>query len=205
MARLNGDILVRSLLLTGMFVIFTFQSARLGDVALATNQVLLQFLSFVSFGMDGFAFAAEALVARAIGRGDVARLRAAVWLCGLWSAVLCVAFALGFALFGGAIIDLMATSEDVRSEGRVYLVYIVLVPLVGLAPFLLDGIFIGATRGADMRNMMVISTVIYFVAVWVLAPSFGNHGLWGALILSFVARGVTLGLRYPALERAAER
>ena len=201
MARLNGDILVRSLLLTGMFVIFTFQSARLGDVALATNQVLLQFLSFVSFGMDGFAFAAEALVARAIGRGDVGRLRQAVWLCGFWSAVLCVAFALGFALFGGAIVDLMATSEDVRSEGRVYLVYIVLVPLAGFAPFLLDGIFIGATRGPDMRNMMVVSFGVYVLAFVVLVPGLGNHGLWMAILISFVARGATLAWRYPAIER----
>lgn len=201
MARLNGDILIRSLLLTGMFVLFTFQSAGLGDVSLAANQVLLQFLSFVSFGMDGFAFAAEALVARAIGRGDVDRLRRVAWLCGIWGAVLSIGFALCFALFGGAIIDLMATSADVRLEGRVFLIYIVLVPLVGFWPFLLDGIFIGATRGRDMRNMMVVSAAVYLVAFAVLVPSLGNHGLWAALLISFVARGATLAWRYPAIER----
>ena len=79
-----------------------------------------------------------------------------------------------------------------------------LAPLLGLAAWMLDGIFIGATRTADMRNMMAISCAVYFVAVWALVPTMGNHGLWAALMISFIARTVTLGLRYPALERSAE-
>lgn len=200
MARLNADILIRSLLLTAMIVVFTFQSARLGDVDLAANQVLLQFLSFVAFGMDGFAFAAETLVARAIGRRDVSRLRRSSLLCGVWGAVLCLLFALGFWLFGPAIIDLMTTAPEVRAEGRGYLIYIILSPILGCLPWLLDGIFIGATRGRDMRNMMLISFAVYAAAFALLVPAFGNHGLWAALLISFVARGVTLALRYPAIE-----
>jgi MATE family multidrug resistance protein len=76
-------------------------------------------------------------------------------------------------------------------------------PVVGLAPWMLDGIFIGATRARDMRNMMVLSAAIYALAVALLVPVFEVHGLWAALIVSFVARGATLGARYPALERAA--
>jgi MATE family multidrug resistance protein len=76
-------------------------------------------------------------------------------------------------------------------------------PLMGCAAWMLDGIFIGATQTRDMRNMMIVSIMIYVIAAFALIPPFGNHGLWAALLISFIARGVTLGLRYPALERAA--
>ena len=105
------------------------------------------------------------------------------------------------AFGGGAIIDLMAKAPEVQEAARIYLPYLVLVPLVGLPPFMLDGIFVGATRSADMRNMMVLSFAVYVVAALVLVPSLGNHGLWAAMLISFVARGVTMGARYPTLER----
>jgi MATE family multidrug resistance protein len=111
--------------------------------------------------------------------------------------------AVAFALAGPAIIDLMATAPEVRAEARVFLPWMVAAPILGLASWMLDGIFIGATRTADMRNMMAVSFAVYVVAAMALVPALGNHGLWAALLVSFVARGVTLGLRYPALERAA--
>ncbi len=97
----------------------------------------------------------------------------------------------------------MTTAPDVRTEARSYLPWIIATPLLGLPPFMLDGIFIGATRSRDMRNMMLLSFLIYALALAALLPVLGNHGLWAALSISFVARGVTLGIRYPALERAA--
>jgi MATE family multidrug resistance protein len=205
MAAVNRDIFLRSLMLQSIFVSFLLFGADLGDVPLAANQVLLQFLYLTAYALDGFAFAAETLVGNAMGARNKARLRRAAVLNSVWGAGIMVFFSIGVAIFGATAIDLMTTSEEVRVAAKVYLPWLVAAPVLGVASWMLDGIFIGATRTADMRNMMVISTVIYFVAVWVLAPSFGNHGLWGALILSFVARGVTLGLRYPALERAAER
>jgi MATE family multidrug resistance protein len=91
----------------------------------------------------------------------------------------------------------------VRAEARIYLIYMVFAPLVGCAAWMLDGIFIGATRTRDMRNMMALSFVVYCLAVAVLVPAFGNHGLWMAFLISFVARGVTLALKYPSLEAEA--
>lgn len=203
MASVNGDILIRSLLLQAIFVSFLFLGADFGDVPLAANQVLLQFLHVTAYALDGFAFAAEALVGQAMGAKSVARLRRGALLTSLWSAWIMIAVALGIWLFGPTMIDLMTTSEEVRSEARVYLPWMIWAPVLGLACWMLDGIFIGATRTADMRNMMVISSAVYAVAVWGLVPAFGNHGLWAALLISFVARGVTLGVKYPALERAA--
>jgi MATE family multidrug resistance protein len=109
-----------------------------------------------------------------------------------------------FATLGGTIIDVMTTADPVREVARVYLPYMVLAPVLGVAPFMLDGIFIGATRTRDMRNMMALSAGIYALAALVLIPAFGNHGLWMAMLTSFVARAVTLGLRYRGLEAAAE-
>ena len=202
MAVVNSDILIRSLMLTAIFTSFMFFGARFSDVELAANQILLQFLNVAAYAMDGFAFGAETFVGQALGARNKAGLRRAAIMSSQWGAGISGVLALGFLLFGGMAIDLMTTAEDVRAMARVFLVYMVLAPLVGWPSWMLDGIFIGATRTADMRNMMVVSTVIYIVAVLTLMPLFGNHGLWLALLISFIARGVTLGLRYPALEAA---
>ncbi|MGR3634772.1 MAG: MATE family efflux transporter [Shimia sp.] len=204
MANVNRDILLRSLMLQAIFVSFLFLGADFGDVTLAANQVLLQFLSITAYALDGFAFSVEALVGQAFGARDRDGVRRASILTSLWGVICVVGLALIFAVFGGAVIDLMTTASDVRTEARVYLVWMVLAPLLGVAAWMLDGIFIGATLGREMRNMMFVSALIYLGAVLILVPQFGNHGLWGALLISFVARGVTLGLRYPRLERLTE-
>lgn len=204
MAMVNRDIMLRSLMLQAIFSSFIFLGADFGDVPLAANQVLLQFLMITAYGLDGFAFAVEALVGQALGARDRARLRRSAWMCSLWGWSTGAALALVFVVFGAALIDVMTTSEPVRAEARVYLVYMIIAPLVGAASWLLDGIFIGATRTRDMRNMMAISFVIYVISVAVLVPSLGNHGLWSSLLISFIARGVTLGWKYPALEAEAQ-
>jgi MATE family multidrug resistance protein len=205
MGTVNGDILVRSLLLQAIFISFMFGGARFGDVPLAANQVLLQFLNITAYAMDGFAFGAETLVGQAMGARRRDELRRAAWLSSLWGAGTGVALAVAFALAGPAIVDVMTTAEPVREAARDYLPWMVLAPLVGAAPWMLDGIFIGATRTRDMRNMMAVSALIYAAAALILTPALGNHGLWAALNISFVARGLTLWLRYPALEAEAGR
>ncbi len=203
MASVNGDILLRSLMLQGIFISFLFLGADFGDVTLAANQVLMQFLQITAYALDGFAFAVEALVGQALGARNRLGLRRASMLSSMWG-ILCVAgLTVIFALTGGWIIDLMATSPDVRMDARVYLPWMVAAPLMGVAAWMLDGIFIGATQSRDMRNMMFVSLLVYIGAVFVLLPIWGNHGLWAALLISFVARGVTLAVRYPNLERLA--
>ena len=203
MASVNGDILIRSVLLEAILVSFMFTGSKFGDVPLAANQILMQFLMVTAYAMDGFAFAAETLVGQAMGARARARLRQSAVMAGMWAAGVCVLLAVVFAALGPAIIDLMTTAPDVRAEARVFLLYMVAAPLLGCAAWMFDGIFIGATRTRDMRNMMVVSALIYVAAALALVPALGNHGLWMALLISFVARGVTLGMRYPALERAA--
>ena len=205
MALVNGDIMIRSVLLQAIFVSFLFWGADFGDVNLAANQILLQFLFATSFALDGFAFAAEAMVGQALGARNRAALRRAALLTSMWGLAICMALALCFALIGGVVIDVMTTSHDVRDAGRAFLPYMVAAPLVGVAAWMLDGIFIGATRTVDMRNMMLISAAIYFITVPFLMAWLGNHGLWLGLLISFAVRGITLALRYPRLEAEADR
>lgn len=203
MALLNTDILLRSAMLMIIFSSFVFVGARFGDVTLAANEVLIQFMYITAYAMDGFAFAAETLIARAYGRGDRARVRRSALMTTMWGLAVCLVTSFAFLMAGPWLIDLMAKDAEVQMVARDYLLWMVAAPLVGCAAWMLDGIFIGAARGRDMRNMMAVSFVLYWLAVLILLPLMGNHGLWAALLISFVARGVTLGLRYPALEREA--
>jgi len=205
MAMVNTDILIRSVLLQAIFVSFLFFGSGFGDVQLAANQILMQFLQVTAYALDGFAFSAEALVGQALGARAPAALRRSAILSSFWGAVICAVLAASFAVFGAAVIDIMTTAPEVREAARVYLPYMVAAPIVGVAAWMLDGIFIGATRTRDMRNMMLISAVVYFVTVIPLMAMFQNHGLWVGLLLNFVVRGVTLGWKYPALEAAAGR
>ncbi len=204
MAVVNTDILIRSVLLQAAFMSFLFFGAEFGDVTLAANQVLLQFLSVTAYALDGFAFAAETLVGQAFGAGRRARLRRAALLTSGWGVVITSCLAVGFWISGPAIIDLMTTSPEVRLEARTYLIYLIAAPFVGVASWMFDGIFIGATRTRDLRNMMLVSTVIYCICVFALMTPYENHGLWLSLLIFLAARGVTLAWRYPALETAAE-
>ena len=203
MMLVNVDILIRSLLLMIIFSSFVFLGARYGDVTLAANEVLIQFMYITAHAMDGFAFAAETLIARAYGRGQPERVRCSAIVTSIGGLTVCVSMAVFFALAGPWLIDVMAKAPDVQEEARRYLWWMVAAPLLGCAAWMLDGIFIGATRGRDMRNMMLLSFVIYWAAVLILLPLLGNHGLWAALLISFIARGVTLGSKYPSLERSA--
>ncbi len=205
MAIVNTDILIRSLLLQLVFVSFTFLAARQDDVTLAANQILVQLMFITAYGMDGFAFAAETLVGQAVGARARAALRRAAIVTSIWGAVVVLSIAVVFALFGPLLIDAMTTAVQVREMARVFLPYIVLAPLLGGASWMLDGIFIGATATRDMRNMMGVSVVIYGASAALLIPVFGNHGLWAALLISLVARGVTLSMKYPQLERQADK
>lgn len=204
MTKINTDILIRSMLLEAIVLSFMFYGAGFGDVTLAANQVLLQFLFITAHGMDGFAFGAESLVGQALGARDRTTLRRAAYYSSLWGLFTVLAFAIGFWLLGGWIIDVMAKSPAVQIEARVYLPWMIAAPVAGWAAWMFDGIFIGATATRDMRNMMVLSALIYVAALYALVPYIGNHGLWAALIISYLARGVSLGVRYPALERQAD-
>ncbi|WP_299359349.1 MATE family efflux transporter [uncultured Paracoccus sp.] len=203
LVRVNGDIMIRSVLLQASFTSFTFLGAAQGDVALAANQVLLQFLQLTAYALDGFAFAAEALVGQAVGARRPGRVRVAARLTGWWGLGGALALGLVFAVAGGQIINLLTTSTEVRDTARRYLPWLVAAPVIGIASWMLDGVFIGATLTREMRNAMLLSVIVYVAAVMVLPGMMGNHGLWAALMILNATRGVTMARLYPRAEAAA--
>ncbi|WP_164659852.1 MATE family efflux transporter [Tropicibacter sp. Alg240-R139] len=200
MMSVNADIMVRSVLLTGSFTTFLFIGSDLGDVNLAANQILLQFLEVTAFALDGFAFSAEALVGGAVGAKDRAQVRRAAVVASQWGVGGAIGLGLVFWLAGPAIIDLMSTSPEVRDIGRHFLFWAALAPVLGVASWMFDGIYIGGTWTRDMRIAMIQSVVAYGIALVLLVPMYGNHGLWAALMVLNVARGLTMWVRYPRLE-----
>jgi MATE family multidrug resistance protein len=205
MVQVNADIMLRSMLLTVSFASFLFLAADFGDVTLAANQVLLQFLEITAFALDGFAFSAEALVGASVGAGSRARVRRAAVITSQWGVGGALLLCLTFWLAGGMLIDLMTTSPEVRAEARQYLTWAALAPILGIASWMLDGIFIGATWTRAMRWAMLQSVVVYVIGLLIAVPNLGNHGLWLALMILNITRGLTLGYRYPALEKTVGR
>ncbi len=201
----NRDIFLRTLCVVSAFAFFTAQGARMGDVVLAVNAVLLHFFTLMSFALDGFAYAAEALVGSAVGARDRGALRRAVRVSTAWALALAVLFTALYAAAGSALVALITDLGEVRAAARAYLPWAVALPLVSVWSFQLDGIFIGATRGREMRNAMLISLLVYLVLALALMPPLGNHGLWLSLLLFMALRGLTLARHYPALEREAAR
>lgn len=198
MLAVNRDIMIRTASLIAAFLFFTAQGARAGDMTLAANAVLNNFLLFGAFFLDGLANAAEQLCGRAYGARDKAAFAGAVKLVVMWGFGFALAVAACFLLFGPAFIDIMTASVDVRRIARDYLPFVIFAPLLGVFAFAFDGVYIGATWARDMRNLMVASLLIFLTA-WFALRSFGNAGLWGALLVHYAARGGLEALRYPAL------
>ena len=202
-ARVNGDIMIRSVLLQASFTAFVFLGAGQGDVTLAANHVLMQFLNLTAYALDGFAFAAESLVGQAIGARRPDQVRRAAVLTSTWGVGGALALGLIFALAGGAIVDLLTTSAEVRAAARIYLPWLALAPAIGIASWMFDGIFIGATRTAEMRQAMILAVGVYLLALLLLPAAWGNHGLWAALMVLNLTRGLAMARLYPRVERAA--
>jgi len=199
----NGDIMIRSLALIFVFAWFVSQGARHGDVILAANAVLMQFISVSAFFLDGLAFAAESLVGRAVGARHRATFVSAVRLTTLWAVLIAVLASLIIAIFGDTFIDWLTIDAQTRATARIYLPWAAIAPFLGVWAFQLDGIFIGATRSREMRNAMLASLAIFLAGWWLLTP-WANHGLWASLHLHYFARIGTLYYFFRTLLRSFE-
>jgi MATE family multidrug resistance protein len=202
MLAVNRDIMIRTAALIAAFLFFTAQGARSGDVILAANAVLNNFLMISAFFLDGLANAAEQLCGRAYGARDRTAFSGAVRLVMLWGSGFALVVIAVFALFGPSLIDAMTASADVRQMARDMLWFVALSPILAVFAFAYDGIFVGATWARDMRNLMVLSLLMFFAA-WFSLRSFGNAGLWSAMLVFYATRGGLQALRYPALLRAS--
>lgn len=196
----NRDIFIRSLALQAVFFMITVQGARLGEATVAANALLLNGLLLTAYALDGLAHAVEALCGHAIGAGDRQALRRSLTVACGWSLLASSGFAVLFLLGGHLFINLQTDIADVRNTAYQYLPYLALLPLVAVWSYLLDGLFIGATRAREMRNAMLVSVIIALPFAYA-ASGLGNHGLWLAFLLFMALRGVTLGVMGWRLQR----
>ncbi len=195
----NRDIFIRTLCLIFAFAYFTRLSAGMGDEILAANAVLMHFLYFSAYGLDGFAHAAEITTGHAKGRNDNKEFRDAVKASSAMAFFTAILFVIFFYLLGQIIVDLFTDIPSVKSTATSYIYWPIIMPLISVASFQFDGIFIGTTRTADLRNAMIQSLIIFLICTWFFVPTWGNHGLWLAMTIYMAARGLTLLRYYPAL------
>jgi MATE family multidrug resistance protein len=198
----NRDIMIRTAALISAFLFFTAQGARAGDLTLAANAVLNNFLMIGSFFLDGIANAAEQLCGQSFGARNRKEFSRAVRLVLGWSAAFGMAVTVLFALTGDLLIDVVTTNPQVRLAAREFMLLAALAPACGVLAYCFDGIYIGASWARDMRNLMLVAFAAYLAAWYFLTP-LGNTGLWIALLIFLASRGGLQALRYPAMVRAS--
>ena len=196
----NRDIFIRSLALQSVFFLITVQGARLGDATVAANALLLNGLLLTAHALDGLAHAVEALCGHAIGAHDRQALRRSLIVAGGWSLLASLGFAVLFLLGGHLFIEMQTNIPEVRQTAFTYLPYLAVLPLIAVWSYLLDGLFIGATRAREMRNGMLLTVLLLLPFAWAL-QGFGNHGLWLTFLLFMLLRSLTLAAFAWHLER----
>lgn len=201
MVSINGDIVLRTVCVVSVFGFFMAKSAELGDVPLAANQVLYNFLVFTSFGLDGFAHAAEAILGESVGRRDRESFRVGMRVVFLWAGAVGALNAFIYAAAGHGIIALMTNIPEVRAAAGDYLPWPALMPLISVWAFTYDGIYLAATSTRIMRNTVIASFLGFLAVLYTLAPAYGNAGLWAAVATFLGARGLLLHLYFPRVLR----
>lgn len=201
MIAINGDILLRTLCVVSVLGFFMAKSAELGDLPLAANQVLHTFLVFTSFGLDGFAHAAEAILGEAVGRRDRASFLHARRVVFLWAAIVGGGAMIVYWVFGMGIVGLLTSIPEVRDLASQFLLWPVLMPLASIWAYTYDGVYLAATRTQIMRNTMIGSFGLFLGTLYALVPPLGNHGLWIAVFAFLGGRGLLLHLAFPYMLR----
>lgn len=188
----NADILIRTLCLIFSLSFFKIMSAKEGDVIGAANILLLEFVSIATYGIDGFAFAAESISGKYFGADDKSNLKKAIRYCFYWGFGLGFVYALGYLVFGKSILEGLTNQVEVVNLAMEYIGWLIVFPILSVVPFIWDGIYIGLTSSKAMRNTMLFSTFLVFLpSYYFLAHFWGNHGLWLAMILFVLARGIS--------------
>lgn len=190
----NRHLLVRTMTLLFSFAFFTRQGNQFGADVLAANAILIQLLMLASYGLDGFAYAAEALTGQAAGAMQRKRFYRAVWLTGCWCMATAVVFSVVYGLLGGVIFSWLTSLPAVLELLSRYQPWVVLIPLLAAPSYLIDGVFIGTATTRPMMWTMLICTFLIYLPLWYITRDYGNHGLWFAFAVFSAARGLTLGL-----------
>jgi MATE family, multidrug efflux pump len=196
--NVNKDIFIRTISLVFALSFFTAKSAKYGDTLLAVNTLLLQFFMIYAHVIDGFAFAGEALAGKYFGARDRTNLIKVSKLLFYWGLLIAGIFTIAYYFGDNLLLKILTDNSEVIQNIQPYLFWIYLIPIITFGAFIWDGIFVGVTASANMRNAMLISTFLIFLpAYFILHHYFYNHGLWAAFLLFMIARFVTLSIYAP--------
>lgn len=199
--RVNFDIFLRTLLLLFVFSFFTTQSANTSDEILAINTLLLQFLFIFSYFIDGFAHAAEALIGKYVGNNNKEQFKAAIKTIFVWGFGLSIPFSIIYFAFGKNLLFLLTNQLNIIEASSPYLIWVGILPFLSFAAFIWDGVFVGATASKAMRNSMLIASLIVFLPSFYISRIYlDNHGLWLAMNLFMLFRGLLLTAEYRKLK-----
>ena len=202
---MSGNLVIRSFFVQLPFFVFTLIGASLGDLVLAANALVMQIFMTMGFALDGPAQTAETLCGYAFGAKDRAGFRAAVRYSLIWAAVMAVVLSLTIAVLGHVFVSWITTLPELRQAAGALLPWAAAAPLVAVWAFLLDGVYIGTTQTATLRNCMFVAAMLYLLVIWLLLDPIGNLALWVAMMVFMGSRGILLGLLYPRLERQLTR
>ncbi|MDO5667616.1 MAG: MATE family efflux transporter [Alcaligenaceae bacterium] len=197
--QVNGDIMIRTLALLGGFAWFARQGASFGDATLAANHILLQFVAMAAYFLDGFANVTEMIAGQAYGARKRQRFVRAVVDNSVVAAVSAIFLSLLLLIFGSLFIQALTPDPELQSLANQHKIYAVFYIFISFATFQLDGIFVGVTNSKAMRNSTVIALLSMLLAGYLLTDTLGNDGLWLALIVFVIARGVVLMHYYPKI------
>ena len=192
----NANLFIRTMALMSTLGFVTAWGARLGPLILAANAVLMNFQMLTALGLDGIAHAAEAMVGKAVGEKRRDALETAVRLTLKWSAIFSLGFTAIYLVAGPSIVSILTDIDEVRTTANRYLPWLVVSPVVSVWCFLYDGVFVGATRAREMRDVMLASALGVFLPAWYLSLSLGNDGLWLAFLLFLASRGIGMHIVY---------
>jgi multidrug resistance protein, MATE family len=197
MLPLHSNIFIRTLCLVFCFAFFTAQGAKQDDITLAANAVLLHFITFMAFFLDGFANAVEVISGKATGSRNKTLLKQGLYYAAIWSVGISCLFSLSYSAFGPVIIRLLTSIPEVVLSAEQYLPWLFVAPLIAVWSYLFDGLFIGTMRSVAMRNTMLFSTFCCYLPAWYFLQPYGNHGLWLALLIFLAARGISQACYLP--------
>ncbi len=192
--NVNRDIFLRTLCLIATTLFFTSAGASQGKTILAVNALFMQLFTLYSYVMDGFAFAGEALIGKAIGANDRAEYHTTVKRLFLWGIIMTTAYTLVYTIGGQPFLSLLTDETSVIQASADYIHWACLIPICGMAAFIWDGIYIGATATRGMLIAMASATALFFLLHFTLLPHIGNHGLWIAFLSYLLTRGIVLTL-----------
>lgn len=192
----NGDIFIRTICLTFTFGFFYSQSTKMGDTLLAVNVILLQFINWMSYFIDGFAYAAESLVGKYVGAKNIDRLKKVIRLSFVWGTLMAIAFSILYGFGGAYLFSIFTTQQQVIDAALPYLFWMALIPIAGYASYIWDGIYIGLTATRTMRNTMLLSLIIFLSSYYLFQQIGTNNGLWLSFLLFLFARGLLQSYYY---------